>query len=72
MAKNTGIKNRAEYLNRLFEEDKKIAGKDTEYGEYLKSLSELLSFTNDIYDNQAGKLDKNSHNTLVNKYLDGH
>ena len=69
MPKTTGIKNRAEYLKRLFVEDKKIAGKDKEYGEYLNSLSELLALTDAIYDEKGGKLDKASHEALVNQYL---
>ena len=70
MPRRTGIINRKEYLQRLFKEDAKIAGKDKEYGDYLNALSSLLDITNDIYEKQGGKLDKKSHEDLVKQYLE--
>ena len=70
MPKKTGIINREEYLQRLFKEDSKIAKKDKEYGEYLNSLSTLLKITNDVYEQNGGKLDKDSYDKLVKQYVD--
>ena len=68
MAGHTGIKNRAEYLQRLLKEDRRLGNKDEAYGEYLSSLSTLLVMTKDIYDKQQGKLDKKSLEDLVTQY----
>ena len=57
MPKLTGIKNRAEYLEKLIKEDEEIGKKDTLYGEYLKSLSRLVALTNTIYEEKDGELD---------------
>ena len=70
MPKKTGIINREEYLQRLFKEDSKIAKKDKKYGEYLNSLSALLKITNDVYEQNGGKLDKDSYDKLVKQYVD--
>ena len=55
MPKLTGIKNRAEYLEKLIKEDEEIGKKDTLYGEYLKSLSRLVALTNTIYEEKDGQ-----------------
>ncbi|MBQ5675313.1 MAG: hypothetical protein IIV45_09580, partial [Lachnospiraceae bacterium] len=70
MPKKTGMINREEYLQRLFKEDSKIAKKDQEYGNYLNSLSALLKITNDVYEQNGGKLDKDSYDKLVKQYVD--
>ena len=69
MPKNTGIKSSEDYLKRLLEEDKKIAGKDNPYGRYLTSLTKLMELTNEIYE-AGGKLDKDLHQKIVKQYMD--
>ena len=56
MPKNTGIKSSEDYLKRLLEEDKKIAGKDNPYGRYLTSLTINFSC--------AGSVNVNTSNFL--------
>ena len=70
MPQNTGVKNRIKYIDRLVKEDAKFAENDKEYGEYLKSLGTLVGLTNQIYDENAGKLDKEKYEVLVRQYLD--
>ena len=70
MPKFTGIKNRAEYLEKLIKEDEEIGKKDTLYGEYLKSLSRLVALTNTIYEEKDGELDKDSYDLIIKQYLD--
>ena len=68
MPKNTGIYQHKEYIERLLEEDKKIAGKDTPYGRYLKALTELTTYTNEIYAS-GGELTKETHGKLLERYM---
>ena len=68
MPKNTGIKNRAEYIQRILKEDKGLRKKDEFYNSYLEALNELMIATNEIYKNN-GEMDKKSYENLVEKYL---
>ena len=68
MPKNTGIYQHKEYIERLLEEDKRIAGKDTPYGQYLGALTELSAFTNKIYAD-GGVLTKETREQLLEKYI---
>ena len=68
MPKNTGIKNRAEYIQRILKEDKGLRKKDEAYNLYLEALNELMIATNEIYE-KNGEMDKKSYKNLVEKYL---
>lgn len=68
MAKQTGIKNRMEYLERVINKGAGFSGSGTPYEDYLDSLSDLVSYTNQIYDDYDGMLSKDSLKALVEKY----
>lgn len=68
MPKNTGIKNRAEYIQRILKEDKGLRKKDEAYDSYLDSLKELMDATNDIY-KADGEMTKDSYEDLLRKYM---
>ena len=69
MPKNTGIKNRLDYINRVLAEDKKLADEDKVYGAYITALTNLAAQTNEVYANE-GNLTKDSYEKLVKAYLD--
>ena len=68
MPKNTGIKNREQYINKVLREDKSFIGKNTPYGRYLASLKELARQTNEIFE-KDGYMDKVSYENLLNQYM---
>lgn len=69
MKRSSGIISHDKYLQKLFEEDAKIAKKDSDYQKYLTSLTTLLATTNKIYDN-GGMLEPKDYDDLMSQYLD--
>ena len=61
MPKNTGIKKRLDYINRVLAEDTELADKDKLYGTYIAALTNLVEKTNAVYDNDG--------NFLQNKFV---